>query len=96
MASWSHETPLQLRIITCHVGFKSFGFQSHGHRPSTTEAKRAIGNQNEYLLFTPVDVEAYINDYKCISYVNIGVFSCHASRAGRSTTKTKEMLWRLA
>ena len=25
MASGSHETPLQLRIITCHVGFKSFG-----------------------------------------------------------------------
>ena len=24
MASWSHETPLQLRIITCYVGFKSF------------------------------------------------------------------------
>ena len=27
MASWSYETPLQLRIITCYVGFKSFGFQ---------------------------------------------------------------------
>ena len=26
MASGSHEKPLQLRIITCHVGFKSFGF----------------------------------------------------------------------
>ena len=26
MASGSHETPLQLRIITCHVGFKSLGF----------------------------------------------------------------------
>ena len=26
MASWSYETPLQLRIITCYVGFKSFGF----------------------------------------------------------------------
>ena len=25
MASGSHETPLQLRIITCHVGLKSFG-----------------------------------------------------------------------
>ena len=25
MASGSHETPLQLRIIPCHVGFKSFG-----------------------------------------------------------------------
>ena len=24
MASGSHEKPLQLRIITCHVGFKSF------------------------------------------------------------------------
>ena len=26
MASGSHEKPLQLRIITCHVGFKSLGF----------------------------------------------------------------------
>ena len=26
MASGSHETPLQLRIIACHVGFKSLGF----------------------------------------------------------------------
>ena len=26
MASGSHETPLQLRIIPCHVGLKSFGF----------------------------------------------------------------------
>ena len=25
MASGSHETPLQLRIIPCHVGLKSFG-----------------------------------------------------------------------
>ena len=25
MASGSHETPLQLRIIPCHVGSKSFG-----------------------------------------------------------------------
>ena len=26
MASGSHETPLQLRIIPCHVGWKSLGF----------------------------------------------------------------------